>query len=241
MHHQYDLSLILACYNEAQILTDSLDQIIHILDQTNWTYEIILIDDKSTDATVQLIRQVLRRYPRKHLSAYFHSHNQGRGKTVAEGFLRAQGKIIGYVDIDLEIPAWYIPRFVEALDHHTDAAVAQRIYDFNFHSLPRWLFSKSYSWLRQQILPLPVADTEAGYKFFKRVKILPVVKRCQDNHWFWDTEIVARALQAKLKFLQIPVVFIRRQDKTSTVKLFPDTFDYFIKLFRYCRQLRLKS
>ena len=239
MHHQYDLSLILACYNEAEIFTDSVTSIIHVLDQTNWAYEIIFIDDKSADNTVQLIKQIIRRYPRKHLSAFFHTHNQGRGKTVTEGFLKARGKTVGYIDIDLEIPAWYIPRLVEALDHHTDAALARRVYDFNLQGLTRWIFSKGYAWLRQQILPLPVADTEAGYKFFKRSKILPVVKTCRDNHWFWDTEIVARALKANLKIIQIPVVFIRRRDKTSTVKIFPDTIDYFIKLLRYRHQLRL--
>jgi len=241
MHHQYDLSLILACYNETEIFTDSVSSIIHVLDQTNWAYEIIFIDDKSTDNTVQLIKQTIKRYPRKHLSAFFHQDNQGRGKTVSEGFLKAKGKVIGYIDIDLEIPAWYIPRLVEALDRHADAAVAKRIYDFNLQGLLRWVFSKGYTWLRQQILPLPVADTEAGYKFFKRQKILPVVKACQDNHWFWDTEIIARALKANLRIHQIPVVFIRRHDKTSTVKIIPDTIDYFIKLLRYRRQLALKS
>ena len=55
MHHQYDLSLILACYNETEIFTDSVSSIIHVLDQTNWAYEIIFIDDKSTDNTVQFI------------------------------------------------------------------------------------------------------------------------------------------------------------------------------------------
>ncbi len=239
MHHKYDLSLILACYNEAETFTPSVKEIISVLDKTDWTYQIIFVDDKSTDNTVQLIKQTLKKYPRKHLSAFYHSQNQGRGQTVADGFLKAQGKIIGFIDIDLEIPAWYIPRAIEAIHQGADAAIGWRIYDLNLNGLPRWLASKGYMWLRAKVLNIHLQDTEAGFKFFNHQKILPVLKLCQDNHWFWDTEIIARSLKAHLKITEIPVVFIRRQDKTSTVKLIPDTLDYIKKLLVYRHQLHL--
>lgn len=233
MHHRYDLSLILACYNEAEIFTQSIKDILAVLDKTDWTYEIILVDDKSTDHTVQLIKQALKRYPRKAISAFYHTSNQGRGKTVTDGFLKAQGKIIGFIDIDLEIPAWYIPRAVEAIQAGADAAIGWRVYDLDLKGLIRWLASKTYMWLRKRMLGIRLQDTESGFKFFRRDKIIPVLNRCRDHHWFWDTEIVARSLQAGLKFAEIPVVFIRRHDKTSTVKLVPDTWDYLKKLWQY--------
>lgn len=235
MHHKYDVSLILACYNEAEIFTTSVKQIIQVLDKTNWTWEIIFIDDNSQDNTAKLVKQTLSRYPRKHLSAYVHHQNQGRGKTVSAGFLKAQGKIVGYIDIDLEIPAWYIPRFVEGINQHIDGTVAHRVYDLNVRGIWRWIFSKGYVALRQLIMPLPIYDTEAGYKFFKRDKILPIIKKCTEPRWFWDTEIIARSLHAKISLTEIPVVFIRRHDKTSTVRLLPDTIDYLIKLFKHRR------
>lgn len=233
MHHRYDLSLILACYNEAEIFTQSVKEIISVLDKTDWTYEIIFVDDKSTDTTVSLIKRALKNYPRKHLSAFYHNKNQGRGKTVSNGFLKAQGKIVGFIDIDLEIPAWYIPMAVEAIDSGLDVAIGWRIYDLDLRGLSRWLASKGYMWLRSKILGIKLKDTESGFKFFRRDKILPVLNRCRDPHWFWDTEIVARSLQAGLKFIEIPVVFMRRYDKTSTVKLLPDTLDYLKKLWQY--------
>lgn len=238
MHYRYDLSLVLACYNEAETFTRSIKEIIAVLDKTDWTYEIILVDDKSTDQTVQLIHQIVQAYPRKHISAYFHPHRLGRGATVSEGFLKAKGRIVGYIDIDLEIPAWYIPRFIESLNRHVDAAIGHRIYDLNFKSFLRWLSSKGYIWVRQQLLNLPLTDTESGYKFFKRDKILPIVKACRDTHWFWDTEIVARSLKHGLRFREIPVVFIKRADKTSTVRLLPDTLDYLRQLWRYRHELK---
>ena len=239
MHHKYDLTLVLACYNESEIFTASVEEIITVLDKTNWTYEIIFIDDKSIDNTVQLIKQALKKYPRKHLSAHFHRQNLGRGKTVSEGFLKAKGRIVGYIDIDLEVPAWYIPRFVEAINRTTDGVIGWRIYDLNIPGLLRWFSSKGYNFLRRKLLNFDIHDTEAGYKFFKRAKIIPVVKRCQDPHWFFDTEIVARSQQADLNLKEIPVVYIRRADKTSTVRLIPDSVDYLKKLFKYQKKLRL--
>lgn len=241
MHHRYDLSLVLACYNEAETFSQSVKNIISVLDKTDWTYEIIFVDDKSTDNTVQLIKQVLKKYPRKHLSAIYHETNQGRGKTVTDGFFKAQGRVVGFIDIDLEIPAWYIPRAVEAINAGSDAAIGWRVYDINFKGLIRWLASKGYMWLRAKLLDINLKDTESGFKFFSREKILPVLKTCQDPHWFWDTEIVARSLRAGLNFSEIPVVFIRRYDKASTVKLLPDTIDYLKKLIHYRHKLKLRA
>ena len=237
MHHQYDLSLILACYNETETFTDSVKQIITVLDKTDWTYEIIFVDDKSQDSTVSLIKQTIKRYPSKPLTGIFHDVNQGRGKTVTDGLLKARGKFIGFIDIDLEIPAWYIPRAVDTLTAGADVVTGWRVYDLNPKGLIRWLASKSYMWLRSQVLGITLKDTESGFKFFKRAKIFPTLKHCRDPHWFWDTEIMARSVKAKLKIVEIPVVFIRRLDKTSTVKLLPDTLDYLKKLFIYRPQL----
>lgn len=240
MHSKYDISLVLACYNESQVFRSSVKQIIDVLDKSSFTYEIIFIDDHSWDNTVQLIKQALKQHPTKNLRAYFHAKNLGRGKTVSEGFFKAQGKIVGFIDIDLEIPAWYIPRFVESIRGNITGAIGWRIYDLNLKGLMRWIFSKGYMWLRRRTLNLNIQDTEAGYKFFRRDKIIPIVKKCRDNHWFWDTEIVARSIKAGLKLTEIPVVFIRREDKTSTVRLVPDTIDYLYKLFSFRNELKVK-
>jgi len=240
MHYKYDLSLILPCFNEQEIFTDSLEQIIKVLNKTDWTWEIILVDDKSTDKTASLIKKALKKYSRYNISAIFHQKNLGRGKTVADGFMSSHGKILGFIDIDLETPAWYIPQFVESLNKDFDLAIAKRIYDLNPSNLLRWIFSKAYAHLVSKILNLPIVDTEAGYKFFKKSKIMPILKKCQDPHWFWDTEIVVFSLKAKLRLKSIPVVFIRRTDKTSTVRLFPDTLDYIYKLIKNYSKLKLK-
>ncbi len=111
-----------------------------------------------------------------------------------------------------------------------------RIYDFTLRSLPRWIASKGYGIVRNLFLGEVFKDTEAGYKFFDRDKILPVAGKCQSPGWFWDTEIMVKASRAKLRRTEIPVVFIRRYDKTSTVKLIPDTLIYLRELWNFNRK-----
>jgi len=175
----------------------------------------------------------LKKNPRNHFKAYFHQVNQGRGQTVKDGFLKAEGKIVGFIDIDLEIGEWYLPKFIGEVERGADAAIALRIYDFNLKALHRWFASKGYMWLRKLILDLPYEDTEAGYKFFKREKIRPLLEKCQFKGWFWDTEIMSLSHRHKLKVVQIPVAFKRRFDKTSTVNFLPDTIAYFKDLLSF--------
>ncbi len=230
---KYDVSLILACYNESEIFNDSIQRIINTLKKTDYTWEIIFVDDKSQDNTKELIKKTLGKYPRYNLSAYFHENNQGRGQTVIDGFKQSQGKIVGYIDIDLEVGEWYLPKFISAIEAGSEVVTAWRIYDFNLHSLIRWLGSKGYYWLEKKLLRLPLHDTEAGYKFFNKTKIMPILKKCQHQDWFFDTEVLARAFAVKLTIQEIPVAFVRRTDKKSTVRLLPDTIKYLTNLLKF--------
>lgn len=237
MADKCDVSLVLPCYNESEHFPKSVPRIIEVLDQTDFSWEIIFIDDMSRDRTPLMIRGVIKKYPRKQLSAYYHEKNQGRGASVSEGIGKAQGKIVGYVDIDMEVPPDYIPRFIREIEKGTDVVCGWRIYDFTLKSLPRWIASKGYNLIRDRVLGVSIRDTEAGYKFFRKRSILPILKKCKSPGWFWDTEIIVRSEKAGLKIKEVPVVFIRRFDKTSTVRLIPDIFVYLKELWRFKREM----
>ena len=104
MPEQFDVSLILPCFNEAEHFTKSVDRIIQVLDGTDFSWEIIFIDDASIDTTANLIKSYINKHPRKHLTVYSHRKNFGRGTAVTEGIEKSQGKIVGYIDIDCEVP-----------------------------------------------------------------------------------------------------------------------------------------
>lgn len=233
-----DLSLIIPCYNEEEHLRESYRKIVWILDRLKLNWEVLLIDDGSTDNTREIIKEIARGNYR--LTAIFHQKNVGRGGTVAEGINSARGKIVGFLDIDLEVSEQYLPSFIWKIEEGFDVAIAKRNYEFTLAKLPRFIASRGYAFLASRVLNSPFNDTEAGYKFFNREKILPILKKCSDDHWFWDTEICLQSYKAGLKICEIPVVFIRNFKKKSTVKLIPDTLTYLKKMIAYKKKNRNK-
>lgn len=84
-----------------------------------------------------------------------------------------------------------------------------------------------------KLLGVDLHDTETGYKFFKRERILPVLDDIQDQRWFWDKEVMARSFYRGYRIVEIPCLFLRRFDRASTVSPLADTVDYFRKLWRF--------
>lgn len=233
-----DFSLVLACYNEEAVFEKSVEKILAVLDNTRFSYELIFVDDCSRDRTRSLIDSLLASDKSHRLSKIFHTKNTGRGGAVADGFRAAAGEIVAYIDIDLEVPAHYVPVLLTEIKNGFDLVTAHRIYHFYWRSLGRWLMSHGYKWLVGKLLSLPFKDTETGFKFFRHEKILPLLDEITDQGWFWDTEVMARSYLKDYRILEFPCLFQRRFDKVSTVKPFADSVDYFRKLWPFRKTLK---
>jgi glycosyltransferase involved in cell wall biosynthesis len=233
-----DLSLVLACYNEEEVLEESFAQILETLTDYGPRFEILLIDDCSQDRTREIIDSLVSAHPDLDLEVVRHEHNQGRGATVSDGFRRARGAVAGYLDVDLEVHSRYIPSLVRAIEKGADVATIRRIYAFQVRSLDRYVQSRGYSLLVRRLLDVPFHDTETGYKFFNRESLLPVLDEIRDRGWFWDTEVMVRSLRRGLRIEEIPGAYIRRFDKTSSVNGLRDSIDYLRKLLAFRRELR---
>lgn len=230
-----DVSVILACYNEGTTFGKSVGKIVSVLEQTRKKWEIIFVEDKSGDDTKKSVEKLTSKIANS--KAIYHQKNLGRGKSVSDGILASKGDICGYLDVDLEVSADYIPIFIEEIEKSSDVVVGRRFYEGTLKSIARFIASKTYATIVKFLLKIPIEDTEAGYKFFKRKIILPILKKTKDREWFWDTEICARSFWGGLKISQVPVLFIRRGDKKSTVRLVSDTWNYLTKIIKLRSQV----
>jgi hypothetical protein len=196
----------------------------------NLEFEMIVIEDKSTDDTLERVREFVKDRPHVHLIA--HEKNRGRGYTVSEGIKKARGAIAGFIDVDLEVDCHnIIPFILKVLDGY-DVVNGHRIYKIRWWD-PRWILSRGYVVVTKFFCHTPFDDTEAGFKFFNREKILPVIQEVEDHHWFWDTEVMVRAYYHGLSITDIPILFIRKNQAFSTLHTFSDTFYYFKKLLGF--------
>ncbi len=227
-----DFTLVVACYNEEGHLAESVRQVREVLGRTSYTYEILFVDDCSRDSTREIIDHIVASDPAS-CRRLFNRHNMGRGATVRHGFENARGRWVGFVDIDLEVGAHYIPYCLVSLEEGADVVCGWRVYKFRWHSLIRYILSRGYSWLVRLVLRLPFNDTETGFKFFQRASVLGVLAEVRSRGWFWDTEVMARAYAHNLKVVEKPCLFIRKLDKKSSVHVVRDTLSYFVSLFSF--------
>lgn len=226
-----DVSVVLPCYKERLVIEESTAEIVRVLATTQYRWEIIFVDDRSPDDTVKRAERLCAADQRLRLIR--HQRNTGRGGAATTGLLAATGTVAGYLDIDLEVPARYIPSAVDTVLAGADVVCAWRIYLPNIGLIHREVLSKGYSRLVRARLGVPLRDTEAGFKFFNRERLAPLLTATVNRGWFWDTEIMTRAYYAGLRIVELPAVFIKRNDVPTTVRIVPDTIEYWRQLRRF--------
>lgn len=233
------VSIILPCYKEDGHLLQSIDELLQAAKSFSFSYELIFVEDYSPDTTAQVLKKLESSMPASKF--IYHQANKGRGAAIKSGFEAASGDIIGYIDIDLEVSPRYIAQMVEALKTY-DVVIGKRsyYYQITLQSLFRNSLSHAYRKLSRFYLKHPFTDTEVGYKFFRRSKVLPFFHEIENNHWFWDTEFMTLVHRHHLKVLEVPVEFIRNNKKPSTVKPVKDSIAYLSELRHYKKRLRKK-
>jgi len=235
------LTVVIACYDEEPHLEESVAELMATLDATIWSYELIFVDDCSNDGTRAVIERIVAKHGERVLMrVLLHEENTGRGRAVSDGMRLGRGSVIGFLDIDLEVHARYVPAMVRAIEEGADVAIAQRVYRIapSPSFIVRHVLSRGYRYLVESLLELGDIDTEAGYKFFDRGALPGLLDACRDPGWFWDTEVMALARARGLKIAQIPCLFLRRGDKRSTLRVIPATIDYLQKIVALRRRLR---
>jgi len=105
-----DATVILPCYNEQDHVLAEIARITAAMDASEFSYELLVIDDKSTDATLAVIRDALPQFPRVRLIAF--RRNGGSGTARRIGTQSARGRIVAWTDADMTYPNERIPEFI---------------------------------------------------------------------------------------------------------------------------------
>jgi len=232
------LSIIAPCYNENNHLFAGAQEILRSLAEAGYDdYEMIFVDDGSEDGTRDVIEEITRGNNRARY--IFHDRNRGRGAAVKTGMAAAGGEIAGFLDVDLEVHSRFIRPLVEAVAGGADMAVGVRSFKspFGLDALFRRLLSEGYKLASKIMLNMDAKDSEAGFKFFNLARMSDVIQSAESDGWFWDTEVMLRASRGGFKIAELPIEYIRRNDKKSSVKPLRDTAEYIKSLFIYRKRI----
>lgn len=214
-----DISIIVPVWNEAENIPSLVKRISKTCNKANLSYELIFIDDHSTDKTIELLADIQKGYP---IFFYTKEGKQGKAFSLYEGFKKASAKILVMIDADLQYPPEVIPEMVAMLHDHVDIVVSERIHEQRSHM--RKLLSKSYKFLFGKILFGLHTDVQSGLKVFKR-EIFEAIKTKPASGWTFDLEVLYKATYLGFKIANYPILFKDRKNGKSKVSIIKTTWE----------------
>ena len=225
------ISLIIPVYNEAKIIESTIMQSVSAVQKLRVPFEIIVVEDGSTDGTDEIVNELANEYP---FLFFFHNRKrQGRGTALKKAFKASTGNILVYYDADLSTDLIHIRDGVNAILEGADIAGGSRLIVGSRaeRKMLRNVLSKIYNCLVRFFFNSPLHDHQCGFKAFNKFNIIKLLDNVEDTHWFWDTEIIIRAIEHRLNVVEFPITWKHR--KTSKVHLLKDTIYMGFKLLRF--------
>lgn len=225
------LSLLVPVYNEEKIIKDTLDKILKFFKTKKYTWEVILIDDGSSDATVKIANQVCK--SEKKLRLIKLSKNLGKGGALREGFNSAKGEVAIYSDADLSVDLNYIDKFLEQLEKYDVVIGSRRVKGAKIEVHQDGLresLGRVFTFLTKTYLMLNIADFTCGFKGFTKKAYSKIFSKSIVNRWAYDSEILFLAKKYNLSIYQYPVVWRNRFD--SRVRLSGVILESFVDLVK---------
>lgn len=169
---ELSLSVIVPAFNEADCLPPLVDSLLETLQPLDQQFEIILVDDASTDRTADVIRELCKNHPEVH--GVHHRINSGQSAAVMSGAHVARGRLLVTLDADLQNPPSEIPLLLANLTPETAAVCGVRI-NRNDRAVRR-ISSKVANVIRDLITGVQVQDAGCGLRLIRRsaMQELPV-------------------------------------------------------------------
>lgn len=161
------LSVVIPCYDEmANLQKGVLDKVAHFLDKKKITYEVIIVDDGSTDGSVEFLKNFVKENSQFQLLKGDH---YGKAGAVTRGMLEAQGELVLFTDMDQAAPIEEINKLLPYFEDGYDIVIGSRGLVRKGAPWTRALMGRGMIFLRKIIVGLQdIDDTQCGFKMFTR-------------------------------------------------------------------------
>jgi dolichyl-phosphate beta-glucosyltransferase len=209
------LSIVIPAYNEAKNLKKGVLAAVHqYLKDQKYSYEVIIVDDGSSDNTRDLIKEQIKDYKSFRLIENKHS---GKALTVITGLLEAKGEVALFTDMDQATPISELEKILPKFEENFDIVIGSR-HGRKGAPFMRKLAAWGFVVMRKIFLGLPFEDTQCGFKAFNqrsRNEIFPIIK----DEWGvvhtgggavnagFDVEVLYIAKKKNFEIAEIPVLW----------------------------------
>jgi glycosyltransferase involved in cell wall biosynthesis len=225
-------SFIIPAYNETSRIRPTLDELLRYTQERNWDVEILVVDDGSRDDTAQIVREYGKAHPQ--ILLVENPGNRGKGFSVRNGMLHARGDICLFTDADLSSPISEAPKLFDAIGAGADIAIGSRWLRSDLQTerqpLYRQAFGRIFNVVLRVVLGLNFADTQCGFKAFRREAAQRIFPLQKIERWGFDPEILFLARRMNFRVKEVPVVWAHSEG--TRLHPFRDGFRMFLEVLR---------
>ncbi|MGH9616792.1 MAG: dolichyl-phosphate beta-glucosyltransferase [Acidobacteriaceae bacterium] len=215
-------SIIIPAYNEQARIGLTLERIMDCIREQSWPAEVLVVNDGSRDGTAAIVSAASIAHP--NLRLIENPGNRGKGYSVRNGMLQARGAIVMFTDADLSAPIEEAELLFAAIEKGADVAIGSRWLDRSRQTLRqplyRRFFGRCFNLLTRMVMNLPVADTQCGFKAFRRTAAQTIFSRQRIERWGFDAEILYIALQLGMRIDEVAVTW--GHDERSRISYLKD-------------------
>ncbi|WP_141703597.1 glycosyltransferase family 2 protein [Planobispora rosea] len=224
------VTIVLPCYNEQDHVIDEVERICRAMDDSGYTYELVAVDDCSTDETLARLKEAAPRFPNMRIRA-FH-RNGGSGTVRRIGTQEARGEIVVWTDADMTYPNERIPELIRILEKDTavDQVVGARTSEEGSHKFLRvpakWFIRKVAERLAGQKIP----DLNSGLRAFRKSVARPYLRLLPPG-FSCVTTITLSFLSNQHDVYYLPIEYSKRAGK-SKFSFVSDAYRYILQVLR---------
>jgi len=210
------LSIIIPAFKERQKIERDIEAAHVFLEGHGISGEIIVVDDGSPDDTAQIARGLQAKYPELRVVSY--ENNRGKGHAVAQGVAQASGEFIMFADAGLCVPYDIASIGMTMLElNMCDLAHGSRRMRGSIRRAQpayRRIGSQLFGFFIHAVMGIPqyVADTQCGFKLYRSAVAKELYRTLKTDGFMFDTEIILRALRARYRLLEFPVLWSNDAD-----------------------------
>lgn len=233
------LSIVIPAHNEEGRLPRTLRQIFSYLDKQPYSAEVVIVENGSSDRTLELASQFAQDHPNL---VIIQEGMRGKGNAVRRGMLEAKGEFRFICDADLSMPIEELEKFLPPGLTGFDVAIASREAPGAVrHDEPSYRHwgGRAVNFLIQILILPGLNDTQCGFKCFSAAAARDLFERQTLTGWSFDIEVLFLARRSKLRIREIPIHWYFDQD--SKVRAIRDALRMIGDIFRiHLNQLRGK-
>ncbi len=205
-----ELSVVVPAYNEQARLTTTLPRLHKALKIRFRTFEVIVVDDGSTDDTSGVVARFSREHPEVRTIRY--EPNRGKGFAVRTGMLAAEGNYLLMSDADLSTPVREVRKLLAAIDQGYDIAIGSRAMRdsriLQYQPFYRVFLGKTFNKLVWLLAVRGIADTQCGFKLFKKEAARRIFAKCRLEGFSFDVEVLHLAQKMGFSTKEVGVIWI---------------------------------